>query len=637
MAPGTLGGEAFPPRSMATRRPRTTRASRDGKSSKVSPAVKPEKLEKPQKEAAKAAPKPTRAIAKTTKPEKIVSPVFTTDAVPADTAEEKGETVLYVEADEEIPSIIERVRAAKHVHIALVVPKRALFVESLVNVKLLQREADVAGKSITLVSTDRKALHLATQVGLPTRTDLPEGAPVPRVREEVRTPAHDATAAPITKAKRLSLQELLAARRAKPASQMVSLDPKEPLPQVAFTTGSPNRRLFLFFLGLCLVALIVVAYFVLPKATIAIELASNVENVTARIVLADGGTNDAELKVKDTIMVRTTPVSAEKEMTKTYASTGIVSSGTNAQGIMTIVNDSGSTQPLIQATRFRSPDGIIYRLQAAVTVPARGTTTALVAADPVDEAGKLVGDRGNIAAGTKFTLPALTGTNRSLVYGTNAQAFAGGVTKTARIVTQADLDAARKDLTQIARDSAVKELEERQRTSGAPLLVSDALMDDQVVSFTILDGVAAKSTVENFRATVKVRITGRTFDRDGTTAILTREVSKRIHPDQRLATQDVAGLRIDIVEPRDAREERLGRVKANATMKVRYEYTLSDELVATVKKRILGDGMSEAQRYVSGLEQVAQSRITTWPFWVRRIPGISSAVEVVVVPAIQTD
>lgn len=576
-------------------------------------------------------------------------PSFRKQAVPDDAAAGAEQLLLYVEPDEEIPSIIDRVRSAASSRVVLVVPKRALFMESLVNVKLLQREADVSGKVLSLISSDRKALHLAAQVGIAASSEMPKGAAAPAddaADKPLRRAAAKATvgslAASTPQRSRLTLRELLAARRAKPVSELRSLDPKEPLPQLAFSQGSPNRRLFMFFLALCLVALVIVGYFVLPKATVAIVMESKVESITDRVVLADAGSNAADLAVKNTKFVPTQPVSIEKEMTKTYAATGIVSSGTNAQGLMTIINDAGSNQQLIAATRFRSPDGIIYRLQAGVVVPARASVRALVVADPVDEGGRLVGDRGNLAAGTKFSIPALTGANRSLVYGKNDQALTGGVTKATRVVTQADLDAARKDLIQTLRDGASQQLDQElqarlEKGSSFVLLNNPGLLDVSTLSFSIQDGVAAKSAVDQFRATAKVRVEGVAYDRNAVQSILDRKISEVIHPDQKAQTRDLAGLRVDVVEPRDAREERAGRIKVNATMKVRFEYQMSEELTATIKKRVLGDTVADAQHYVQGLEQVANVRVTTWPFWVRRIPNISSSLEVQVVPSIAQD
>lgn len=572
------------------------------------------------------------------------APAFTKTTVSDDRRTAAGDHVLYVEMDEEIPSIIDRVHAVKEDHLFLVVPKRALFLESLVNVKLLQREARARQQEITIVSSDKKALHMASQVGFPTASELPSGGGAATSSRILKPSAEPAPERPLPRPGKsvVSLGGLLSSRRSKPANAQRSLDAREPIPQIAFMQGNPNRRLFLFFLGLCLTALIVVAYFVLPKATVSVELESRVEQVTTRVVLADAARNAAEIGIRNSNLVPTRPVSIEKELTKTYPSTGVVSSGANASGTVQIINDSGSAQPLITGTRFRSPTGLIFRIQGAVTVPARASITTLVVADPVDEAGRIVGDRGNLAAGTRFSVPGLTGANRTLVYGRNEATLTGGVTRASKVISQADIDAARKDIVETLRVSAAQELEKElaSRSSGNTpflLLTDPAFLTTTTISLDVLDGAGPNTTTEEFRASAKVRVEGIAYDRNAIKAVLERRVAEVKHPDQRVASSDDLNLRLDIVAPRDPREERIGKIKANATLKYRFEYELSPELQTAIKKRILGDSLPEAQRYIQSLEQVGQSRVTTWPFWVRRIPGITSSIEVVSVQSIDSD
>ena len=55
---------------------------------------------------------------------------------------------LYIDIDEEITSIVDRVRKTPADEVIVVVPKRALLIQSIVNLKLLKQEADRAKKEI---------------------------------------------------------------------------------------------------------------------------------------------------------------------------------------------------------------------------------------------------------------------------------------------------------------------------------------------------------------------------------------------------------------------------------------------------------------------------------------------------------
>lgn len=77
--------------------------------------------------------------------------------------------VFYVAQDEEILSIIGRLRASRMLENVFVVPKRALILGSGVNLRLLAREAEKAGKRILIVTQDEEGRTLAEKAGVPTK------------------------------------------------------------------------------------------------------------------------------------------------------------------------------------------------------------------------------------------------------------------------------------------------------------------------------------------------------------------------------------------------------------------------------------------------------------------------------------
>jgi len=73
---------------------------------------------------------------------------------------------FYLAPDEEITSVIERLRASESSGVVLVVPKGVSLMQSIINVRLLKKKADEMGKDLGLVSNDPICKHLAGQVGL---------------------------------------------------------------------------------------------------------------------------------------------------------------------------------------------------------------------------------------------------------------------------------------------------------------------------------------------------------------------------------------------------------------------------------------------------------------------------------------
>src|ERR1700761_2539166 len=77
-----------------------------------------------------------------------------------------GKETIYVDVDDEITAIIDKVSAAKGKVVALVLPKRCPVLQSVVNMKLLKRTADNAGKHLVLITTEAGLMPLASNVGL---------------------------------------------------------------------------------------------------------------------------------------------------------------------------------------------------------------------------------------------------------------------------------------------------------------------------------------------------------------------------------------------------------------------------------------------------------------------------------------
>src|SRR5688572_3825161 len=97
---------------------------------------------------------------------------------------------IYIDIDDEITSIIDKVVSSKHKIVALVLPRRSTVLQSLVNMKLLKRSGDSSGKHLVLVTSEPGLLPLAGSVGLyvaktPTsKPEIPEARTLPTDSDE---------------------------------------------------------------------------------------------------------------------------------------------------------------------------------------------------------------------------------------------------------------------------------------------------------------------------------------------------------------------------------------------------------------------------------------------------------------------
>ena len=73
---------------------------------------------------------------------------------------------FYIDIDEEITSIIERLKKAQTREIIMVVPKRALLIQSIVNLRILKKEADKIGLQLMVITQDKLGKILIEKAGI---------------------------------------------------------------------------------------------------------------------------------------------------------------------------------------------------------------------------------------------------------------------------------------------------------------------------------------------------------------------------------------------------------------------------------------------------------------------------------------
>lgn len=81
---------------------------------------------------------------------------------------------FYIDIDEEITSIIERLKKTKAKEIIIVVPKRALLIQSIINLKLLKKESDKLKREIIIVTQDKLGKMLVEKAGIIAEQKLDE-------------------------------------------------------------------------------------------------------------------------------------------------------------------------------------------------------------------------------------------------------------------------------------------------------------------------------------------------------------------------------------------------------------------------------------------------------------------------------
>lgn len=389
--------------------------------------------------------------------------------------------IIYIDVDDEITSVIDKVRGSDGKILALVLPKRASVFQSIVNMKLLKRSADEEKKRLVLITSEAGLLPLAGAVGLHVAKTLQSKPEVPASPETVDSEetVQEDSGAPVDveTAGAKPIGELAGPAAAVPlaaddAMETVELDNEDtetaPLATPASSAPLPlaakknkklkvpdfNRfRLWLALGVLGLAAIIVFLYFavaVLPRATIAIK--TNATNVNTNVTLALDTKADSLDTTSKTVPAKL--VQEQKTYSQEVAATGQKNNGQKATGQVKIINCTAGEPVTVPAGTGVSSGGLTYITQQDASMPVGSTSCTDIAgatSDTVDVVAQSPGTKYNLAAGTSFTVAGFASSTQASA----SSALAGGTDDIVKVVAQADIDKATKQIT--TQDDTVKQ------------------------------------------------------------------------------------------------------------------------------------------------------------------------------------
>ncbi len=275
---------------------------------------------------------------------------------------------IYIDVDDEITAIIDKVKASSGKVIALVLPKRAAVLQSVVNMKLLKRTSDNEKKSLVLITSEAGLLPLAGAVRMhvaKTLSSVPEipspPKPVPEsetVNEDMNLDDEDepdltqkAGAESVTVG---ALSDAAGKKHTKQESDIESLDldaEDDKAKSSKSKSGKKNKHLkvpnfnrfrvilLLSIIGVAAIAtLLVFALAIWPKAIISIKTNAASVNTQLNLTLDTG----AKSVNTSSMVIPATQVSEQKTYTQTVNTTGQKNEGVTASGTVTMsANDCG--------------------------------------------------------------------------------------------------------------------------------------------------------------------------------------------------------------------------------------------------------------------------------------------------------
>lgn len=531
--------------------------------------------------------------------------------------------VIYIDTEDDITAIIDKVKHSDESIVALVPPKRIGVLQSTVNLRLLQRAADTANKRVVLITNDQALSALAAGLALPIAKNLqskPEIASLENVESEgsdvidgsnlpvgelagmsaaASTQTSDDTAGlDDSTINDLTIDENPAdVSGASKKSTEKSKDKKVP------NFNSFRKKLFIFGgLGVLLIAALVWAIFFVGQATITITARTNVVNISKTLQLKP----DATLDVNQAVIP---PITKQEKKTVSvdFTPTGTKQVGEQATGTVKFTTNNITALGTIDAgTTITSSSGAKFTTDKAVTLTVSnalsGVTTTVTAVAR--------GTGSNDVSGTASGAP--SGVTTIFVGSTS-----GGTDKTVTVVTAEDVTKATEQLN--AQDSNTVRDEMAKQFDSDVIVITESFMVDAgtptATPAVDQEASAAKLTVETTYTLLGIK-------RDDLKAVydnylntqLKGDTSQKIYKSGDESTQFSTFQKL---------ADGTYTVRAIATAQVGPNLN-SDDIANESKGKMIG----EVQQSITAVQGVEDVKVSLSPFWVTKVPNDTDRITV---------
>lgn len=397
---------------------------------------------------------------------------------------------IYVETEEEIPEVIERVRGTAGDSVPLVLAPGSRVARSRFNFQLLNQYAARLGKRVTIISSDPAVQEMARETGLDadgdggrlwggpvrSRASLPGAITVPTIGTSRLTSLPGTWARPGARA--------VAALRTGMGPR-VRLAPRLLSPTVLSATAGLSQwqpdRLVLYAGGAAvLIAALIVLIVFAPSATVTLVVQATPRAADLQVTAAPG---------QPPIAVRLQ--SEQKSVSQSFQATGQnAAKGQAAKGQVEYSNGCPTDLYVQNGTELATSSGVVFAQQGDTQpISPGGTAQAQVVAEQT-------GASGNVGP-NQITVIKNPGPYAGCLQVTNPDALDGGQDDVKDLViSQTDLDQARNVLQQAARQQITTDLS-KQMKDGEQL--SDPIQWQQI---NFSSDHQANDKVKTFNATL---------------------------------------------------------------------------------------------------------------------------------------
>lgn len=539
--------------------------------------------------------------------------------------------IIYLEPDEEITSAIDKMKQTKGHLLGFVVPRDATLLQSVVNLRLLQKEATSLGKEISIITTDKIGRNLAAQVGLNVYNSIkeekptfaspppilepdevieidmsqkepektPDGVKVHHFQEEPKPILWKKNHAPVFKPTPKIVDE---------QPIRATLNPSQPIKHF-----DPHFKKILWPILIIVILLIGAAsYLILPRADVKVSvLAENLQKTLPIIISGKAAQPIFEDKVFPGKLIE-----VNKEQTQKFPATGKKNLGGKSTGSVTFTNGLDSSNHKFNAGTKLISSSKTFFLKSNVTVP--GATVQNLKVVPGTVSAEIeaenAGDEYNIKP-SKFVITGLTAAQQEALYAQSTADLKGGFTKEVQVVSQSDFDAAKKQSV----DKMTEDLDKELKTQTKDLKILDKAIvspDPEIIATPKVDEEA-----QEFELTVKSKKQVIAFNFVDFKEFLLQLLEKETPSDKMVTipTDNNIGFVVNLTT----------YDKEELSLATNVEAKISSRISADkIKTQIIGKSAADVINFINGQDGVSKTEIVFWPAFWQKMPDLARNIKV---------
>jgi len=541
---------------------------------------------------------------------------------------------IYLESDEEITTVIDKIKQTESESVGLVVPQNSSLIQSVVNLKILKKEAEELRKKIAIISQDKIGRNLANQIGLIVFDSVKSTTPIVETpRPEM--PVSDVIELDFSKSKpELPIKGVKVFRYDENAKKIVndsvpinainyeSIQSKieqkfspEPMKEVNYSKSQFNdidskrsKKLISWkpiSIGVASLVLgLLVLYVIYAKANITIAIQSDPIEQNLEIIL-DNNINKFD---STRLAIPAELQEIELEETQKFTSTGKKDVGEKAKGTITVYNQYDSISHTYLANSKFTVSGKSFFADSNFVVPGATVVGGTVISGKINVlvTAENPGESYNISPGD-FVLDGAP----SKIFGQSDTAFSGGLTREITIITQDDINNGKDSLYKTIVGKNHQELVNRAKDVK---YIESAIKDDIISSST---DKKVGDEAQDFNLTLKARTRTLFFQENDYKDAVLFALSNRVGSNKELVlTEEVI---TDKVETNlDA-----GLMKLSGLAKAKIATKIDKNII---KKQIAGKGLSKTTEIINQYSGTSVTKAEFVPNWLKKVPYFANKI-----------